>query len=43
VEILDLAATQHAAFSRHQAHDHGTTDRQLDRLSDKGIICLASP
>lgn len=43
MELFDLAAGQHAAFSRTQARDLGVGDGHLARLADKGIIRRAAP
>ncbi len=43
MDIYDLAAQQHAAFSRAQARELGVTDRQIDTLIDRSRIVRAAP
>ena len=37
-ELLKLAATQYGLFSRAQAHDHGVSDRMLQRRVRGGVL-----
>jgi hypothetical protein len=43
VDLYELAARQHAAFSRGQARELGLTDRRLDGLRDRGMVRRAAP
>lgn len=43
MDIHELAATQHAAFSRDQARRSGLSDRRLDGMIDRGAVRRAAP
>ena len=43
MDLLDLTATQHSAFSRDQARDLGLSDGQLRHLIDSRVVERAAP